>query len=154
MKWNSELKWSSLLQQCHKPGADKSRWKSFQSGPQFCHCSFSSALRKTGKTAHLAWKNDAFLSLTPWMVWLPIFHKVREWRSRAVALSAMTWARFSPELRGAVTEHRKAATSPGTRRDKQGPHNIWNYSSHSMAEYPEWKEPTSIMQPDSSENSP
>lgn len=62
MKWNSELKWNSLLQRRHKVGADKSRWKSFQSGPQFCRCFFSSTLRKI---AHLAWKSDGFCPSSP-----------------------------------------------------------------------------------------
>lgn len=42
-------------------------------------------------------KEWCLLPLFPWVVWLLIFHRMKEWRSRAVDLSAMTWARFFTE---------------------------------------------------------
>lgn len=154
------LKWSSLLQRHHKLGADKSCWKRFQSGRQFCHCFFSSALRET---AHLAWKSDAFLPLFPWMVWLPIFHKVKEWRSRAMDLSAMTRARFSTEPQqwpscseglGLNTEKLSHTSTSKTTQGQTGPPQYLELSFTAWQNILSWKEPTRIIQLNSYVNSP
>lgn len=108
------LKWSSLLQRCHKLGADKPWWKSFESGPQLCHCFFSSPLRKK----HLIWHERVmpFHPSSPgWFGYL-FFTKCKnggaEPRSLCSDLGKVLCraSAAAPVLWGTVTEQRKAAT--------------------------------------------
>lgn len=114
MKYNSELKWSSLLQRHHKLRADKSCRKSFQSGPQFCHCFFSSALRKNSSLSMKEWCLSAPLPLDGLAAYFSQSERMEEqsYGSFCNDLSKVLYRASAAALVlwGAVPEHRKAVT--------------------------------------------